>query len=276
MPGFLVDRPESPALRVAVTRPRRRAAGLCALLRSHGFVPLLRSLVRIEPEPAAVVTMLSALTDDLARGRQPWLVLTSVEAVRVLNTARRSVALTEQSKSSDWSELRVACVGPETAAAAARAGLDIALMPTQWDSASLGDALRVVAPASRIYWPRAESADIRLKASLQAQGADVLDVTAYRTVPDTGGARRLERDLGAGRVDAVLLLSPSAVDAYAALQRTSPGRVIVGVIGRSTRARAEQCGIAVDVEPTEHSVSGLVEALGQLVNRQTLESGTGQ
>lgn len=273
MPGFLIDRPDPRALRVAVTRPRHRASALCESLRTRGFVPLLRSLVRIESQPAALIPMIRALAADAAGGRSQWLLLTSIEAVRALDTARRAL---ETSKGSPvaWPSVRAACVGPATAAAASRAGLDVAIVPPQWDGAALAAALHGIEPGTRVYWPRAEAADQRLKDAIAAGGADVRDVVAYRTVPDVHGSARLERDLRAGRVDVVLLLSPSAVDAYAALNRTAPGRVIVGVIGGSTRARAEHRGIAVDVEPPVHGVADLVEALRQYVNGKIFEGGT--
>ena len=262
--GSVPAQPGRRPVKVAVTRPRHRAGALCAALRSHGLIPVVRSLVRIEVcvTPRVLVEPMGvAPADDLP----PWLLLTSVEAVHALDKARRALNV-------PWPVTNVACVGPATADAARRAGLEISLMPSQWDSAGLAASLTAAGVAgARFYWPRAEAADQELKTVLVAAGAKVNDVAAYRTVPDERGGARLERDLRAGSIDVVLLLSPSAADAYAALARPVPERVLLGVMGRSTGARVRAHGLTVHMEPAVHSITALAAAVSRYVD--VLESG---
>src|SRR4051812_9115665 len=118
-------------MRVAVTRPRERSAYEFEVLRSHGFVPVVRRLIRIESDVRALSSSVNALS------QYDWLLFTSAEAVRSLDIARRNAQLS-------WpSGIRAACVGPATAKAASQAGLTIGLIPDVFDGAALADALLV-------------------------------------------------------------------------------------------------------------------------------------
>ena len=72
--------------------------------------------------------------------------------------------------------------------------------------------------------------------------------------------RDLQAMLDRGEVDVITLTSPRAV---AALTGAEPrvGGCIVAVIGGTTRAAAEGAGLGVHVEPAEHTIGALVDAL---------------
>ena len=143
MPGFLIG-PGGARMQVAVTRPRHRAAALCAALGSRGFVPVIRSLVRVEPCSGALTEMMQAIVEGASRHRPQWVVLTSVEAVRALNAARRGLNL-------EWPSIHVACVGPATAAAAARVHLDVTFVPSEWNANALAAGLpEITSGAARL------------------------------------------------------------------------------------------------------------------------------
>jgi uroporphyrinogen-III synthase len=245
--------------RVAVTRPRERSAYEIELLRSHGFVPIVRRLIRIESDVAA----LAASVDDLAA--YDWLLFTSAEAVRSLDIARRNAHLS-------WpSRIRAACVGPATAKAASQTGLTIGLIPDVFDGAALAESLLrdTRAASERFFWPRAEAANSGLADRLRAAGARVDDVIAYRTIANSCGAQRLKRDLAAGTIGVILFFSPSAVDSFVELvgvDAVGPS-VVVGVIGRSSGDRARLKGLAVHVQPAMHTTRALAEGLREFVDK---------
>jgi uroporphyrinogen-III synthase len=233
--------------RVAVTRPREHAGRTCRALRDAGFIAVQRSLLRIEVDSAAVADAVADIQ------RYDWVVLTSAEAVRSLAGVQRG---------SGWpAGLKAACVGPATAKAAAAAGLNVALVPTSHDGVSLAAAMTVTGMRGvRCLWPRAEAANPGLAIALRDAGADVTDVVAYRTIPHGPGAARLQRDLAAGDLDAVLLFSPSAVDAFVARIGTAVS-VVIGVMGSTTGERARSYGLPVHVQPASHTIKALVDAL---------------
>lgn len=101
---------------------------------------------------------------------------------------------------------------------------------------------------------------------LEAGGACVTTVTAYRTVMGQGGVD-LPTLLRRHEADAVLFTSPSTVDNLALRLAAEGGEwsslqgVCIGCIGPVTAQAAEERGLRVHVRPDEHTLSGLVEAL---------------
>src|SRR5690606_41986792 len=66
----------------------------------------------------------------------------------------------------------------------------------------------------RILLPRAAGRPV-LPDGLRARGAEVVEVEAYRTVPETAGAAALRSRIAADAIDARTFTSPSAVDRFA-------------------------------------------------------------
>jgi uroporphyrinogen-III synthase len=243
---------------VAVTRPRERSGHGFEVLRELGFRPVMRRLIRIENAGDEMHDAVALLP------RTDWLLFTSAEAVRSLDRVRRV-------QQKEWpSGIRAACVGPATAEAAAEAGLAIGLVPQVFDGAALADALIRENPvASQTFlWPRAEAANSGLADRLREAGARVTDIVAYRTVVNAPGGRRLQRDLDAGTIGAILFFSPSAVDAYMELVGAGDRDVIIGVIGRSTGERAAMHGLPVHVQAATHTIRALAVALREYVDGQ--------
>jgi uroporphyrinogen-III synthase len=230
------------------------------MLRSAGFQAVQRALLRYEFAPAAVRAAMPELE------RADWLLLTSATAVRALllaTTTTGARAVRGLQSGHAWPpQLRAACVGSATADAAARAGLDVALVPRVHDSASLADALLDAGAVDgrRFFWPRAQAAPDDLANALRRGGGTVTAVTAYRSIVNECGVQRLRRDIERRRVDAVLLFSPSAVDAYVDRVGLAAG-LVTGVVGATTAAHARTRGVNVDVEPAVPGTAALVAAL---------------
>ncbi len=225
------------------------------MLREHGFSALQRSLLRFEIDRG----LMSAASD---LDGVAWVVFTSAEAVHAMSATRRA---------GGWiwpAGLRAACVGPATAKAAADAGLDVGVMPRHYDGASLTASLLAETDVrgSRFFWPRAEAANTGLADMLRAAGGEVHDVVAYRAVPHACGGLRLQRDMAADRIEAVLFFSPSAVDAY--MDMVGRTDAVVGVLGGSTGARARARGLPVHVQPATHTITALAGALRDYAKRE--------
>ena len=253
MPGFLFEKAHvlSREFRVAITRPRERSGHSFDVLRTMGFVPVMRRLIRIETADAEMAEAAAVLP------RADWLLFTSAEAVRAMDRVRRL-------QGQAWpAAVRAACVGPATAEAASQAGIPIGLVPQVFDGAALADAIIRDHPvrSQTFLWPRAEAANVGLAERLREAGANVTDMVAYRTVNNPCGGQRLARDLRAGRIGAILFFSPSAVDAYVSLIGDSDPGVVIGVIGRSTGERVRMHNLPVHVQPTTHTIRALGEGL---------------
>ena len=143
-----------------------------------------------------------------------------------------------------------------------RAGLTVAATPSDHRGDQIPGSLGDV-DGLRILLPRSDLADDELPASLRDKGAGVDAVTAYRTTTKAMTAVGLEA-LDEG-VDAITFTSPSTIRGLVEGLGVARARVIqeavVASIGPVTSEAARALGVRVDVEASESSARGLVEAL---------------
>jgi uroporphyrinogen III methyltransferase/synthase len=108
---------------------------------------------------------------------------------------------------------------------------------------------------------RAEQARDVLPDGLRARGYDVDVLTLYRTVPVPTEAAQLET-VRRGAVDAITFTSSSTVSNFHDLVGKLPEpQPLVVSIGPVTSSTARARGLRVDVEASEHTVDGVVEAV---------------
>lgn len=233
---------------VVVTRAREQASDLRARLTALGAVVVELPAIEVEPLPVAV--------PDL--GGFAWLVFTSVNGVdgffaRGLTPAGRDARA--------LAGLRVAAIGPGTAAALARHGIVVDLVPERFVAESLLDAFPAPAAAGeRVLLARAEQARDVLPDGLGARGYTVEVLSVYRTVTAAPDPEALAR-VRAGGVDAVTFTSSSTVRNFHELVGPLDPAPAVVSIGPVTSATAVALGLTVDREATEHTIDGVVEAL---------------
>jgi len=242
---------------VVVTRAAAKAGALAERLHALGATPIVYPT--IVHAPPADPTALDAALGRLAAGAYGWLVLTS-------RTAAEAVAARlGQSLGASQPRLRVAAVGPSTAAAC-RALLGVApeLVPERFLADELAAALGDLGGA-RALLPNADIARPELERRLRAAGADVERVVAYRTIPAPDDGLDMGALLAAGRVDAVTFTSGSTVRTFAA--KVGPAglahlrRAVVACIGPSTAAACRELGLEPDVVAAVSTEEGLAEAL---------------
>lgn len=245
-------------LRVAVTRAPAAKDDLVAGLEALGAQVVVAPLIGIVP-PAD-----STALEAAARrcGWYDWVVFTSANGVERFWEMLVEVG----GGSASFDRVRVACIGPVTAAAALARGLRPDLIPDAAVAESLLDALLAGSVGSpelegmRILLPVAAGARRVLEAGLAARGAEVDRVAAYRTIPDPAGIETLRPHLAAGDIDLLTFASPSAVDNFMDVIG-SVGGAEVGVIGPITARAARRRGLTVQIEAAEYTGAGLLRAI---------------
>jgi uroporphyrinogen III methyltransferase/synthase len=244
-------------LRVLVTRARQQASALSARLIELGGAPLEYPTIEIRPveDPAPFDSALREV------GQFDWIVFTSTNGVdafweRLLASGQDSRAL---------APCQICAIGPSTAAALATRGITADWVPRQFVTDSVLDGFRSYdLKGARVLLARADIAPPLLADGLKEQGAQVTEVTAYRTVPSPESRERLLAVLEERTIDVVTLTSSSTARN---LVEGIGGRLellndlTIASIGPVTSATARDLGLTVTVEADVHTIPGLVDAL---------------
>jgi uroporphyrinogen III methyltransferase/synthase len=157
--------------------------------------------------------------------------------------------------------MKVAAIGPETAARAREAGMTPALIPQRFIAEELSAALAAtVSPGARILLARAAGARDVLPEQLRAHGAHVDVLETYRAVPPADVRPRLAACLP--RVDMITFTSSSTVRHFVdAMPGALADRVRIACIGPITAQTARDLGLRVDIIAQEYTTRGLVDAI---------------
>ena len=234
---------------VVVTATRDTSATLAGFLDAVGAAVIDLPMIAVGDPPDGG----RALTNALAHlDRYAWVVFTSA------NAARRVLRLVDSMPAS----LKIAVVGPSTAGVVEEGGAVVDLIAPGATAASLVAAFPEPAAGDnrRVLFPCAEAARDEVAPGLSSRGWDVDVVVAYATlavVPAPGDLAR------AGRADAVIFASPSAVRALiaAAPKRVPPAIICVGP---TTAQAAIDAGFEVAAIASDRTAQGIVAALVDL------------
>jgi uroporphyrinogen III methyltransferase/synthase len=245
---------------VVATRSGARARTLVdALERAGASVVELPLTVQVDPADGGAA--LRAAAADVGGCR--WVVLTSVNAVdRFMAALRDARAL---------AGVGVAAVGPATADALRRAGVEPDLVPAEHSARGIVEEFPDAGTDARrgVLFPSAELAPGTIPEGLGHKGWDVRRVEAYRTVPLSVQEPALLARVGAA--DAVVFTASSSVQAFVAL-RTPEGAPVpvpphVVCIGPTTAEAARAAGMDGVQEARGASAEGIVAELADHFGR---------
>lgn len=225
--------------KVVITRSAEQADDLATLVRATGATPVVVPLVTIESVQSEADRLgLLDMTEF------EWLMVTSPNGARSFGLSGCSAPP------------NVGAVGTATAAVLAEFGIAATLVPTRQNA----EGMLAELPAEMngaVLLVQAEAAEPTLAAGLRERGCAVTVVMPYRTVPVRPAAAH---QLAALSADAVLFASGSAARAwFTVFGSTTPALVVS--IGPRTSAAIDALGLKVNLEATDHSLSGLVDVL---------------
>jgi uroporphyrinogen-III synthase len=201
--------------------------------------------------------------DDALRkaGDFDWLVVTSANAVRMMDERLTALGLGAQS----LAHMRCAAVGPSTAEVLRELGLAVDVVPERYVGEALADALADRVRGQRVLLVRAAAARDVVPDALLAAGATLTVVDAYRTVVPAdavGRARAVFSD--EPLPDAVVFTSGSTVTHLLDVLRDAglacPREVACVSIGPVTSAAVRDAGLVVAAEAETASLDALVDA----------------
>jgi uroporphyrinogen III methyltransferase/synthase len=238
---------------IAVTRAREQASRLAERLRGLGAAVVVAPVIRTETL-AGPVPELDAY--DLICFTSP----TGVEAL----FERLQAAGLDTRAFPNRTETRIAAIGPATARALRRHGIETDLMPTEAVGEALAEVLKDV-PVTRALVPRAREARDVVPEALQARGAEVDVVPVYETVVELLDD---EQTAAVAAADYITFTSASTVrnffasvggpEAWLARGSSRPRTVSIGPV---TSDELRSHGLTPDIEADDHDIDGLVAAI---------------
>lgn len=267
---------------ILVTRTREQASVLSERLRALGAIPIEFPTIRIVP-PHDWTDLDAALT-RLYISAQPvynWLILTSTNGVHICMQRLQALGY----EPAALHGVRIATIGPATAAALLQYGLSADLIPDEYIAEGVASALfadarerQIPFKGQRILLARAAEARRVLVTELQQAGALVDEVPAYTTVTvarDDELGREILQFLQQQQLDILTFTSSSTVrnfvlwlrncaadsDAAESLLETVRQNTRIASIGPITSRTAHELGLNVTIEAQEYTIDGLVQAI---------------
>jgi uroporphyrinogen III methyltransferase/synthase len=269
--------------RILVTRTREQASVLSERLRALGAIPLEFPTIRIVP-PHDWTALDAALTRLYTSSTQPyynWLILTSTNGVHICMQRLQTLGY----EPAALRDVRIATIGPATAAALQQYGVSADLVPDEYVAEGVTNALFADArerqtplKGQHILLARAAEARKVLVTELQQVGALVDEVPAYTTATvarDDERGREVLQLLQQQQLDILTFTSSSTVrnfviwlrncvpdsDAAESLLEAIRHHTCIASIGPITSKTAHELGLKVTIEAQEYTIDGLVQAM---------------
>ena len=252
--------------RIVVTRAREQASELVKVLSDLGAECLECPTIKVVPPDDW--KPLDMAIEHLSS--YDWLIFTSVNSVnfffeRLFKQNRDVRAL---------SNLRTASIGPATAKRMFNFGLKSDIVPKSYMAESVIEAFaQEDIKGKKVLLPRAKEARPILPVELAKMGAEVNEVTAYRTEEVRDNVDILMTGLEQGTIDLITFTSSSTVKNFHAL--IPPAKfndlmkgVTVAAIGPITADTAKELGIDVHIVAESFTIPGLCDAIKQFYNQK--------
>ncbi|MEW6239333.1 MAG: uroporphyrinogen-III synthase [Chloroflexota bacterium] len=261
-------------MKVLITRPRAQVEDFAEKLRSVGFEPIFFPVIEIHPVEG------NAQLENAIKNieKYAWVVFTSVNAVDVVfdktpfTTERAENAEKKEkvSVNSVFSVVKIAAIGPKTADALRKNGIEPDFIPDEYIAEAILPGLGNV-QGKWILLPRAEIARKSLPEAITAAGGIPHEIVVYRTLPaqpDPEGLAAVKSG-----VDVVTFTSASTVENFVAIIQQNgldplelPNDPLIACIGPITEQAAREAGFENILVAKKYTTDGLVEAISTQVH----------
>lgn len=245
--------------RVLVTRSRDQASIFSKMIHDLGGEPIeFPTIDIIQPDDYTPLDKAIAAIEDF-----DWIIFTSVNGVQAFYERLLF-------KKMDFRQLkgvRICAIGPKTREELEKYGLLVDYVPGEYRAEAIiermqGEDLK----GKKILLPRADIARKILPESLKVMGADVHEVIAYKTVKGNGQLNNIKDLLTDKKITIITFTSSSTVKNFISMfDKNELPELLKGIklasIGPITTRTAVELGLSIDIEATEYTLDGLLQAI---------------
>ncbi|MBW7883189.1 MAG: uroporphyrinogen-III synthase [Caldilineaceae bacterium] len=249
-------------VRVAITHDAEQAQDQTELFQELGAEIYYYPCIQIVPYDQD--NELDNALHDAAAGKYDWLILNDADTAWVVGDRIKATGIDPNQIPR---RLKVATIGCMTESYTKEfIGLDAAFAPEIYTPEYVAEALQL-GEGDRVLLPQSSMTRANLAKCLRNTGAEVTAINAYRTMIGKGGDP-VPVMLWEGKIDAITFTFPTAVRYFVKRLEYEGGTkamlddICVACIGPLTAAMARDYGLHVDVMPEQHTISGMVDAVG--------------
>jgi uroporphyrinogen III methyltransferase/synthase len=244
--------------------------GLVLTRDSEGNADSARKIIARGGRPIEYPTLaIKSLTDrsEFLRtltefSRYDWIVFTSANGVRIFFEAVRELGKDARV----FGGMKIAAIGPRTAESLEPFGIRADFVPGVFTGRELAKQLLGYTDLrnKKVLLLRSEIASEELAEGLRVGGAEVTNIAVYTAEPHRGDDAALVEQMRQGKVRWLTFASPSAVRAFfeqIPREAVDTYSLKVASVGPVTSKELVGLGVRVDVEATEHTIDGLLDAI---------------
>ncbi|MBI3605899.1 MAG: uroporphyrinogen-III C-methyltransferase [Nitrospirae bacterium] len=250
--------------KILITRSKEQSKDFSDLLFYYGAEPVIFPAIRLLPPDR---------WDELDRAISSlegfdWVIFSSTNGVQFFMD--RLKALEKDIRAIH--RVKICAVGSSTAEALLKYGIKADLVPASFQGESVVEAFnRMDIQGARFLIPRAKEAREVLPESLKRMGARVEVVAAYQNVKPVENVEKIKKLFSEGEISVVTFTSSSTVKNFTGLfdPEVLKGylkKAKIASIGPITSQTLKEAGYQADIEPKEHTIPALTEAIVQYFN----------
>ena len=245
--------------KILITRSKEQSKDFSDLLFYYGAEPVIFPTISLIP-PDRWEEMDQSIASI---GSYDWLIFSSVNGVRFfmnrLKTLGKDIRALHQ--------IKICAVGSSTAEEFLAYGIKVDLIPGSFQGESVVEEFnRMDVKEKRFLIPRAKAAREILPEALKKMGARVDVVTAYQNVKPVENVEKIRKLLSEQKISVITFTSSSTVKNFMELFESAELKTYlkntkIAGIGPITSKTLQEYGYPADIQPDEHTISGLTEAI---------------
>lgn len=239
--------------RVVVTRAAEQAGALRDRLQELGAEVFVQPALRISPPESW------APLDEAIRqlGHCRWVAFSSANGVRMFCDRLQALGLDGR----QLAGVRLAAIGPGTAAELARYHLRADVQPDEHRAEALASAILAAGPPGRVLLVRASRGRETLAEELRRGGADVQQVVAYRSDDVPSADPEIASLVDEGKIDWLTVTSSAIAHSVVRLFGPALAQIRLASISPITSQTLRELGHSPTAEATVYTLDGVVDAI---------------